>query len=293
MVLPGYSADEAKGMLGQKKPLAEGLAWTSNPPFTTPLPPISNSTSSSSSSSLGPSSSLTEIDSGAPARPSLAALIPSLPDDPKARFLDDLVSEGAEDPQRRRQFLKPKPDGGGSSSASIQSTSTATSPGKKKDPLKSKVKAEDEAERRFTSATLERVSIGEYWERMGFRQECISGDVTGLFTLESDPPSRPASPTMQSTSDPKAGRSALPPGIVDRILQAMLNTDFKSFDTAIDQSELWQKSVKSLVVDEIGEEGYRDCIGKVDGKDGEVVVPVKRKEEAVVTMLQPRKKKKV
>ena len=288
-------------MLGQKKPLAEGLTWTPNPPFTTPLPPVSNSTSSSSSSSLAPSSSFTDINTGATSRPSLAALIPSLPDDPKARFLDDLVSEGAEDPQRRRQFLKPKPDGGGSSSASIQSTSTATSPGKKKDPMRSKVKAEDEAERRFTSSTLERVSIGEYWERMGFRQECISGDVTGLFTLESGPPSQLDSttsstsmqPTSINTSDPKPSRSALPPGIVDRILQALLNTDFKSFDTAINQSELWQKSVKSLVVDEIGEEGYRDCIGLVEGKEGEVVAPVKRKEEAVVTMLQPRKKKKV
>jgi regulator of Ty1 transposition protein 109 len=305
MVLPGYSADEAKGMLGQRKPLGEGLKWTSDPPFTTPLP-----THSSSSSSLGPSSSLGELETppGAPTRSSLAALIPSLPDDPKARFLDDLVSEGAEDPQRRRQFLKPKPEGG-SSSASIQSTSTssatvtATSPGKKRDPLRSKVKAEDEAERRFTSSTLKRISLGEYWERMGFRQECISGDVTGFFTLESGPPnlipsgsssnSAPMQPNTSNTSDPKPTSEALPPGIVDRILQALLNTDFKSFESAIDQSALWDRSVKSIVVDETGEEGYRKCIGVVEGKEGEVVVPVKRKEEAVVTMLQPRKKKKV
>jgi regulator of Ty1 transposition protein 109 len=232
---------------------------------------------------------------------SLAVLIPSLPDDPKARFLDDLVSEGAEDPTRRHKLLKAKPDqnvcAGAGSSSSIHSSTTSPGKRKEKDPHKSRMQAENEAERRFTHATLERVSQGEYWERMGFRQECISGDVTGFFTLESSPTiesaSAPMTMTMSSSSDPKPPRSALPHGIVDRILAALLNTDFKTYGSAIEHSGLWERSVKTLVIDEVGKEGYEECIAMVEGKVGEVAVPVKRKEEAPVTMLQPRKKKKV
>jgi len=290
MVLPGYSWDEARGMLGQRRPLAAGLEWTSTAPFDTPLPPLSSSSSSSSlgaTSSLGPTSSSGDVNT--PTRPSLASLIPSLPDDPKARFLDDLVSEGAEDP-RRHNLLKA---GNSSSSASIPESS----PGKKKDNNRPKAKA-DEAERRFTQATLERISREEYWERMGFRQECISGDVTGFFTLESSPPTTTttspsiAMSTSQSTSDPKSPATALPHAIVERILSALLNTDFKSFETSLDHSALWQNQVRALVSDEIGEEGYKACVSSVEGKKGEEVV-MKRKEEAPVTMLQPRKKKKV
>jgi regulator of Ty1 transposition protein 109 len=297
MVLPGYSWDEAKGMLGQRRPLAKGLEWTANAPFDTPLPlPTTSSSSSSSSlgstSLLGPTSSCSDIGTSTTtsARPSLASLIPSLPDDPKARFLDDLVSEGAEDP-RRHLLLKAKPDQttGSGSSSSIQ---TDSSPGKK--IQKNRAKADNEAERRFTQATLERVSVPEYWERMGFRQECISGDVTGFFTLESSPPVTSTSAPMTGSIDPKTPPTALPYTIVDRILSALLNTDFKSFETSLDHSALWERSVRSLVVDEIGEEGYKACIGSVEGKKGEEGdVPVKRKEEVVVTMLQPRKKKKV
>jgi len=219
-----------------------------------------------------------------------------LPDDPKARFLDDLVSDGSQDPQRRHNLLKPKTDssaGGGGSSSSIPSSS----PGKKrdKDPLKNRAKAEDEAERRFTHATLEATSVGEYWERMGFRQECISGDVTGFFTLESSPTTTTTSTPMTSvhTSDPKTPPTALPHAIVDRILSALLNTDFKTFESSLDHSALWENQVKSLVVDEIGEEGYKACVGSVEGKMGIEDPAPKRKDEAPVTMLQPRKKKKV
>jgi len=293
MVLPGYSWDEARGMLGQRRPLTDGLEWTASAPFDTPLPHPSTSSSTSSlvpSSSLGPTSSSDEIT--AQSRPSLAFLIPSLPDDPKARFLDDLVSDGSQDPQRRHNLLKPKAESGGSSS-SIPSSS----PGKKKDkdPLKNRAKAEDEAERRFTHATLEATSVGEYWERMGFRQECISGDVTGFFTLESSLSTTTTSTPMTSlnTSDPKTPPTALPHAIVDRILSALLNTDFKTYESSLDHSALLENQVKSLVVDEIGEEGYKACVGSVEGKMGIEDPAPKRKEEAPVTMLQPRKKKKV
>jgi len=301
MVLPGYSWDEARGMLGQRRPLADGLGWTASAPFDTPLPHPATSSSSSSlgpNSSLGPSSSFSETTGTAgttSSRPSLASLIPSLPDDPKARFLDDLVSDGSQDPQRRHNLLKPKTEsgGGGGSSSSIPSSS----PGKKKDkdPLKNRAKAEDEAERRFTHATLEATSVGEYWERMGFRQECISGDVTGFFTLESSPSTTSTSTPMISliTSDPKTPPTALPHAIVDRILSALLNTDFKTYESSLDHSALWENQVKSLVVDEIGEEGYKACVGSVEGKMGIEDPAPKRKEEAPVTMLQPRKKKKV
>jgi regulator of Ty1 transposition protein 109 len=126
---------------------------------------------------------------------------------------------------------------------------------------------------------------------MGFRQECISGDVTGFFTLESSPKTS-STPMFSNSPDPKTPPTALPHAIVDRILSALLNTDFKNYETSLDHSGLWESQVRALVSDEIGEEGYCQCIGRVEGKEGEVIAP-KRKEEVVVTMLQPRKKKKV
>jgi regulator of Ty1 transposition protein 109 len=324
MVLPGYSADEAKGMLGQRKPLPPGLEWTATPPFYD-----SNLTASSSSSAS--SSPMTPYSADMAKRPSLADLIPSLPDDPKARFLDDLVSDGAEDPHRRRNLLKLR-DTAGSSSSSIPThsgtrslqpsssgtsigTSTGASPGKRKekDGHRSRVQAEEEAERRFTDSTLERVSKDEYWERMGFRQECISGDVTGFFSLESysasPPPIQrtnsigldlptsspmPSTPTTSGFFDPKPTRISLPPSIVERVAAALINTDFKTYASAIEHTAIWARSVKSLVVAEIGEAGYEGCLATVEAKGvmGPPVVKTKR-EEAPVTMLQPRKKKKV
>jgi regulator of Ty1 transposition protein 109 len=327
MVLPGYSAGEAQGMLGQRKPLPPGMEWTSTPPFhDTPLASSSSSTTSSSAAQ----DTFT--------RPSLADWIPSLPDDPKARFLDDLVSDGAEDPTRRRNMLKPKdPSNPGSSSSSIQTQSSTgpSSSSQKKDGHRARVQAEDEAERRFTSSTLERVSKEEYWERMGFRQECISGDVTGFFSLESTiskpgleapipmaPPTVSPVPTttasVSSSSalgpssssgsgsgsgsgilDPKATRTSLPPSIVERVTAALVNTDFKTYELAIEHTAIWVKSVKALVTDELGEEGWRGCHGTVEAKAGAGAAAnggegnKAKREEAPVTILQVRKKKKV
>lgn len=305
MVLPGYSPDEAKGMLGQRKPLLAGLQWTSAQPFSTPFPPLAGPSSTPLTSSQP-----TPTDAPIPAS-SLASLIPSFPDDPKSRFLDDLVCDGAEDPQRRRRLLEENPS---SSSIASKSSATGTGSGGKRERTtshKGRMQLEDEAERRFTQATLEKTSKEEYWERMGFRQECISGDVTGFFTLESTasaPASvsslstfKPIEPTSDNTSAPPQTDHAalptvttnLPPDIVDRLVRALLNTDFKTLDQAIDHTAIWDRAVHSVVIDEIGEKGYQACIAIILAKEGgekEVEMPIKRKEE--VTMLQPRKKKK-
>jgi regulator of Ty1 transposition protein 109 len=151
---------------------------------------------------------------------------------------------------------------------------------------------------------------------MGFRQECISGDVTGFFTLASTSTSSmagpgpttadstglaapksssmPITPTTSGSLDPKATRTALPPSIVERVAAALINTDFKNFNSAIEHTAIWAKSVKALVVDEIGQEGYQSCLATVEasGDAGPPMVRAKR-EEAPVTMLQVRKKKKV
>lgn len=301
MVLPGYSPAEARGMLGQRKPLPEGLEWTSAPPFSNPLPSVAGPSSTPSSSQSTPVSAM-----------SLASLIPSFPDDPKSRFLDDLVSEGAEDPQRRRKLLGENPSSSSIGSSTSASASGSGSKRQKTESHKGRLQAEDEAERRFTQATLEKVSQGEYWERMGFRQECISGDVTGFFTLEYTARATTTTTTKiheESTSAPLRTHDQntnsgvpslpvstnLPPDIVDRLVRALLNTDFKSYTHAIDHTAVWDRAVHSVVVDEIGEEGYKACIATIPGKvivgDQPVVAPIKRKEEQV-TVLQVRKKKK-
>lgn len=233
-LLPSYSSSEAKGMLGAaRQPLPSGLEWSYAPPFT--------------KQQLGEGTSL-------------ATMIPSLPDDPKTRFLEELVADG--EPTR--------------------SNGAPTSPSKAK-TRKERDAADEEAERKRAHAALTKIPAEEFWERIGFRQECASGDVTGFFAIEATP--------QEADSAPTAITSSLPQATVARVLKSLLNTDFKTRALAAAGTEQWLASTKTLVVDEIGEDGWKACVASIAAKDTAPIA--KRKEEPVVTMLQPRKKKRV
>jgi hypothetical protein len=83
------------------------------------------------------------------------------------------------------------------------------------------------------------------------------------------------------------------------VTAALVNTDFKSYELAIEHTAIWVKSVKALIIDEIGEEGWRGCNGTVEAKAGAGAAAnggegnKAKREEAPVTILQVRKKKKV
>lgn len=168
-ILPGYEEAEARTMLGQGRALPAGVAWAYRPPFTDPVvAPSRSSTISSSSSSVLP--------------PSLATLIPSLPDDPKTRFLEELVADAIPQYSIRSDEKQKDKDG--------------------KKSRKEREADEEQHARTEAHAALAKVFKDEFWERIGFRQECASGDVTGFFTLESEASPRAKAEPSSDASQP-------------------------------------------------------------------------------------------
>lgn len=237
-LLPSYSAAEAKGMLGApRRALPTGVEWQYKPPFTEQVLPTTGS---------------------------LATLIPSLPDDPKTRFLEELVADSA------------PPHRNGEAPLSPSKTKTR----------KERDAAENEEERKRAFTALAKIPADEFWERIGFRQECASGDVTGFFSIA-------AAPALEENNVERAESTSasLPQSTVARVLKSMLNTDFGTREMAAEGTAQWLSSTRSLVVDEIGEEGWNSCTASIAAKDVSGLAEPKRKETPVVTMLQPRKKK--
>lgn len=318
-ILPGYDEQEAKTLLGAGRPLPEGVDWTYTPPFTSPLIPSPSGSGSGSGSGFG-----TKV--------SLATLIPSLPDDPKTRFLQELVSEQprppissttAENKQVGKEVSKDGSESGpgpGSGSGSGSGSERGEREGRKEGKTRKSHEAEeDAAQRKFAENVLHSVGIAEFWERMGFRQECASGDVTGFFTLESvtvveskreSEKSSPdtTTPTAPAATISIAKNALLSQAITERLLTALTNLDFASPSLAVEGSTIWLEQTRSIVVGEVGEVGWEVCVGRIEAKAGQVghvgqsgqaeqadtgVGAGVRKREEVVTMLQPRKKKKV
>ena len=295
-LLPSYTAEEATGMLRPPRiPLPPGLAWSYEPP--------------------SPSKSGTESSTF------LTSAIPSFPDDPKTRFLDELVSDADARVQSTQPSSstatssnslgpsssitlvddqighssgpdaaqEPKHNGAGSKVATTQPTQAQT--------IRAKERERDEAQRTAAEGALGRVSAREFWERMGFRQECASGDVTGFFSLEVGP-----SPEGNSNGDAIDSVNAMTPLsspndfsnlLVDRLLTALLNCDFATLALAVEGTAIWLKSAKGIIVDELGQIGWEGCTGAVEAKVGiDTSSTGQKRKEEVVTMLQPRKKKK-
>lgn len=310
-ILPGYDEQEAKTLLGAGRPLPEGVEWTYTPPFTSPLIP--------SASGSG---------SGSDPKVSLATLIPSLPDDPKTRFLQELVSEHPRPPTSSATAKYKEGGQEVSNDGSGPGTGRGGREGGKEGKTRKLHEAEeDAAQRKFAENILHSVGIAEFWERMGFRQECASGDVTGFFTLESvteveskrkseesspDATTPTAAAATAAAATPAIAKNALlPQAITERLLTALTNLDFASPSLAIEGSTIWLEQTRSIVVGEVGKVGWDLCVGRIEAKAGQAGQTGQanmgvgdggaregagegvRKREEVVTMLQPRKKKKV
>lgn len=323
-ILPGYDEQEAKTLLGAGRPLPKGMHWTYTPPFTSPLIPSPSSPSVSGS--------------GSGTRVSLATLIPSLPDDPKTRFLEELVSEHPRPPNTSKSSTTTtttssttteKKQGGQEESKSEPEPESESGSGNGNGPDKrqgggkegKKTRKEHEAEedaaqRTFAENILHAVGIAEFWERMGFRQECASGDVTGFFTLEAGSvlgmglerkhASGESSPATTTTATAKNALALLPQAITERLLAALTNLDFANPALAVEGSTIWLEQTHSIVAGEVGEAGWEVCVARIEAKAGQAgqarsvtvagaerIGEGVRKREEVVTMLQPRKKKKI
>lgn len=331
-ILPGYDEQEAKTLLGTGRPLPKGMHWTYTPPFTSPLIPSP------------PSPTVSGSGSGSGTRVSLATLIPSLPDDPKTRFLEELVSEHPRPPntctsstttitsstttekkqggqEESKSEPEPGSESGSGSGNGLDKRQGGGKEGKNK-TRKGREAEEDAAQRTFAENILHAVGIAEFWERMGFRQECASGDVTGFFTLESGSAlgmglerkhaSGESSPATTTTATAKNVLALLPQAITERLLTALTNLDFANPTLAVEGSTIWLEQTHSIVAGEVGEAGWEVCVARIEAKAGQagqggqvgqagavIVTGAERigegvrKKEEVVTMLQPRKKKKI
>ena len=366
-LLPSYSADEALGMLGQPRtPLPDGVKWSYGPPFRDALfraPGKSPQDSTTEATDTGAGQNTTTLATGntpgTDRNVGLAWSIPALPDDPKTRFMDELVldqmsqvgrgsskravkvadvsvsqgSSGVDGPGISGNVLNDDDQASdsddepaittivSSSSNGLSAESSTPAPVKRTSDKRIKEKQRQGEERRKAENALNKVSPEEFWERMGFRQECASGDVTGFFHLdmidsgpaapsastprESAMSQRPASETSSSMkpttpqvadtpaagTDPVKDSHALRPAIVERIHKSLLNCDFANIHYAVEGTAIWQRSTKAIITGETGNEGWEACSGVVVPKEGVEAAVNERREE--VTMLQPRKKQKV
>ncbi|WRT65798.1 uncharacterized protein IL334_002747 [Kwoniella shivajii] len=348
-LLPGYEEFEAVNLLGGQKDnsfLSQNSEWEYKPPFITSIVP-SAATGITGTSSSSSTSSLPE---------SLATLIPSLPDDPKTRFLEELVTDSL-------QSQNPLLNHG--SKKSSEANGPKGGDGVMKQSKKERETQEELSERKAAHLALSKIHPKEFWERIGFRQEC-GQEVTGFFTLKVsrsppnskkdlvqgsdqvqaqekvggsvtsevfkdsinteqisslDPesqvsssngsnelatlptPSTSLSVVISSLDDPMNPATAsktklLRQEILDRLLTALTNVDFATLALAIEGTEIWLKQAESIVKGEIGQSGWETCLGTIHREEGLHVAPTtsgarKEREAEKVTMLMPRKKKKV
>lgn len=224
-LFPGFSQIEAERMLrnGQGDPPPTTIEWQYGHPYAWSSS-LSFSTLTEASSSGGP------ID--------IFDFLPAFADDPKARFLVELAVEtnaegGLLKPpvSKRHKASHPSP-APGPESQNRDSPDETSPPGAKK------------------RAT---VSIEEFWERMGFREECNLSAVTGFFVVDDV-----VSSTTSNREPP--GTPETPPGFITppmltRITSQLMNLDFGSTERARQATSVLVDSVKGL------------CSGLDDGGD--------------------------
>jgi regulator of Ty1 transposition protein 109 len=218
-------------------------------------------------------------------------LIPTFDDDPKARFLVELVinhpaakmrtkgkrsghMDDANDAGRKRQRLEESipVDGAVDGIVDTSNTDGASSSSAIKD-IKEKRRNDERRLRQEDAAALASVSWDNFWTRMGYRQECISNDVTGFFSMYVGLPSSAPTNTVTSTSvaqedgEPTTseGPHQVTHPLFSRIAAALLNHDFANRQLAIDATGRFLRQTENIVVAEIGQELWDErCIARVE-----------------------------
>ncbi|TIA89098.1 hypothetical protein E3P99_02241 [Wallemia hederae] len=142
----------------------------------------------------------------------LSSLIPYFEDDPKSRFLDELAN------------------------------STEALDGRAlKKPRRESNKEEDVSHKQ---EALDRTSIEEFWERLGYRQECASGRVTGFFFLQFAADEQPRENVDDTETD-----SGIAIELFHRIHDLLTNSEFITQDSATSATSSWIGNIKSLIDD--------------------------------------------
>ncbi|KAG5648297.1 hypothetical protein DXG03_004869 [Asterophora parasitica] len=221
---------------------------------------LKNASSSSSSSSAVPSwtyghpYSRTDIPLPCPPpgegkQHNLGHYIPSFDDDPKSRFMDEIAyttNGDIKSPKRKRSRTTARDDGSHSRSTDAEE------------------KEKDDKDDAHPIGELAKVSPGEFWERMSFRQECVAGAVTGFFTLAisstTSPPgtatSSIATPTQSASTSASTGSAISPlapqPGQVSSQLEKRIvttlttNVEFSTIERAVRGTEILEGAIRGL-----------------------------------------------
>jgi regulator of Ty1 transposition protein 109 len=199
--------------------------------------------------------------------PSILELIPYFPDDPKARFIAELMESHTTvsgtiipPPTKRRRIDE-------------QGTSRPT--------------GNDEAANFLTQNEslwvdpLESVSIEEFWERMAFRQECSLGAVVAFFVVYVHTSSTLQLPGGDANlpgliTNPPSKRLELPPGQVVSLLAKLNSLDFGTTEKSVQSTELLQQSIRAaakgyvVLTDGEGDENAVLLSGETDTGESEV-----------------------
>ncbi|CAE7193085.1 unnamed protein product [Rhizoctonia solani] len=306
-ILPGFSDIEAYHTLSSgssfKLVQAGELPWSYGHPYDDPsisFPIPGSSVDHTTTDSSHPENSSKTA--------SIAYLIPTFPDDPKARFLGEIASTTSEadvpppapmptsksssptTPTRKlRPASSPKslsspphaasdspsqsplkkrrrvdanystvntsnPESGGALAIATvdeklvsnpPSTEAAPSPdapassANAPTQLKNPTHAEPELVRRGRLA-LSAVSAKEFWERMGFRQECALGAVTAFFVAVFE------DTEISHKPDSKIANEYIPLPTHTRITQSLMNHAFSTPEKAVRSTQLLESSIRTL-----------------------------------------------
>ena len=291
--LPSYEHLEARSLLGIP-PTTTAAATTPQWLYFPPGDP-------SLSSLLFPPTSTKTADDAANDRKSraLAMLVPTFDDDPKARFLVELVINNpigkirAGRPKRIAPELDDQ-DQDGSKRQRIdgkqkeriadardlplpapvdQASSADPSSSSAIKEIQEKRRTDERRLRQEDAAALASISWDDFWMRMGYRQECISGDVTGFFSMYVGLPTTSGSPNA-ATEDEQEGQSAAETApqvshpLFERIAAALLNHDFANRTLAIEATRRFLDQTQNIVVPEIGQDAWdKRCTARVEKND--------------------------
>jgi len=279
VLIPGMNYLESLPYLPDLKQQFSSSDWIYGHPYSTipsPLYPSSSSSSFSSSSEAF----------------SLINQIPCFPDDPKSRFLHSLTSSS----------LNPSGSEGDYDDVEFQLKNLVFTSGNKSTVQQRRIEFEKERERE-RSRLVKGVKGGveEWWERMGFRQECCSGVLVGFFVISLDRSEQEeevvgleTTTTIMSNNggggggggSPKPYPSSLPHSVFTKLWSEFHNQDYsisslsskekEKKSNLIQNLEKWSKDVERLVRLELGKDNKQHEKGEqttttttIDSGEGE------------------------
>ena len=94
--------------------------------------------------------------------------------------------------------------------------------------------------KREQSTALNSTTLDEFWERLGFRQECSSGRVTGFFYL---------SLKKDNEIISKPNEKLISIELFHRLLGIMMNSEFESIESTQNATKSWLENIEKLIDD--------------------------------------------